>query len=96
MLQNGLVYRSTLQYKELISEKFLIMGALAARSILVNKKYFFCSQPTLHGMVWQIILNFFFYFSFRSPPGLLPVLGPLKRYMTPTLDAVAILLIANL
>ena len=27
------------------------------------------------------------FFSFRPPPGLLPVLGPLERYVTPTLDA---------
>ena len=27
------------------------------------------------------------FFSIRSPPGLLPVLGPLERYMTPTLDS---------
>ena len=27
-----------------------------------------------------------FFFSIRHPPGLLPVLGPLERYMTPTLD----------
>ena len=39
--------------------------------------------------VWQqdslkgLLLNFFI----RPPPGLLPVLGPLERYMTPTLDA---------
>ena len=29
----------------------------------------------------------FFLFSIRPPPGLLPVLGPLTQYMTPTLDA---------
>ena len=29
----------------------------------------------------------YFLFSIRPPPGLLPVLGPLTRYMTPTLDA---------
>ena len=29
---------------------------------------------------------FFFFFSFHPPPELLPVLGPLERYMTPTLD----------
>ena len=28
-----------------------------------------------------------FLFSIRPPPGFLPVLGPLERYMTPTLDA---------
>ena len=28
-----------------------------------------------------------FFFSIRPPPGLLPVFGPLTRYMTPTLDA---------
>ena len=28
-----------------------------------------------------------FFFLFRPSPGLLPVLGPLERYMTPTLDA---------
>ena len=27
------------------------------------------------------------FFSIRPPPGLLPVLGPLERYMTPTLDS---------
>ena len=27
------------------------------------------------------------FFSIRPSPGLLPVLGPLERYMTPTLDA---------
>ena len=27
------------------------------------------------------------FFSIHPPPGLLPVLGPLERYMTPTLDA---------
>ena len=27
------------------------------------------------------------FFCIRSSPGLLPVLGPLERYMTPTLDA---------
>ena len=27
-----------------------------------------------------------FFLSIRSPPGLLPVLGLLERYMTPTLD----------
>ena len=33
--------------------------------------------------------NFFFkYFSIRPPPGLLLVLGPLERYMTPTLHIV--------
>ena len=32
------------------------------------------------------MLNFFL-FSIHPPPGLLPVLGPLKWYMTPTLDA---------
>ena len=32
-----------------------------------------------------LILSFFF--SIRLPPGLLPVLGLLERYMTPTLDA---------
>ena len=35
------------------------------------------------------IFQFFYLllFSIRPPPGLLPVLGPLTRYMTPTLDA---------
>ena len=28
-----------------------------------------------------------FFFSIHPPPELLPVLGPLERYMTPTLDA---------
>ena len=27
------------------------------------------------------------FFCIRPPPGLLPVLGPLKRYMTPKLDS---------
>ena len=27
------------------------------------------------------------FFSICPPPGLLPVLGPLERYMTPTLDS---------
>ena len=27
------------------------------------------------------------FLSIRPPPGLLPVLGPLERYMTPTLDS---------
>ena len=30
---------------------------------------------------------FFLLFCIRPPPGLLPVLGPLERYMTPTLGA---------
>ena len=39
-------------------------------------------------------LIFFLFFSFvDASPGLLPVLGPLERYMTPTLDA-ALLLVA--
>ena len=29
----------------------------------------------------------FLFFCFRPPPELLPVLGPLEWYMTPTLDA---------
>ena len=29
----------------------------------------------------------FYLFSIHPPPGLLPVLGPLERYMIPTLDA---------
>ena len=34
--------------------------------------------------------NMSIFFSFRPPPELLPVLGLLERYMTPTLDAVYI------
>ena len=32
-------------------------------------------------------LDFLLLFFMRPPPELLPVLGPLERYMTPTLDA---------
>ena len=35
---------------------------------------------------YQVFIYIFFY-SILPPPGLLPVLGPLKWYMTPTLDA---------
>ena len=35
----------------------------------------------------KIFACFFFFFCIRPPPGLLPVLGPLECYMTPTLDA---------
>ena len=38
---------------------------------------FFCKQ----------ILNFILFFSIHPPPGLLPVLGLLERYVTLTLDA---------
>ena len=46
-------------------------------------------------MMCKLLLIFVFmcviavdgFFSIRPPPGLLPVLGPLERYMTPTLDA---------
>ena len=30
---------------------------------------------------------FIIFYSIRPPPGLLPLLGPLERYMMPTLDA---------
>ena len=32
-------------------------------------------------------MGFFLFFCIRPPPGLLPVLGQLERYMTPTLDS---------
>ena len=32
-------------------------------------------------------LQIVIFFCIRTPPGLLPVMGPLERYMTPTLDA---------
>ena len=35
--------------------------------------------------VWEIA--YLLFFSIRPPPGLLPVLGPLERYMMPTLDS---------
>ena len=34
-----------------------------------------------------IISNILPFFCIPPPPGLLPVLGPLERYMTPTLDS---------
>ena len=36
---------------------------------------------------FPLTLYYYFFFSIRPSPGLLPVLGPLTRYMTPTLDA---------
>ena len=38
------------------------------------------------GFLIGLFLLFVTFFSIRPPPGLLPVLGPLERYMTPTLD----------
>ena len=38
-------------------------------------------------LLYAIVLSEFFFISIRPPPGLLPVLGPLELYMTPTLDA---------
>ena len=34
-----------------------------------------------------MVFIFIIFFCIRPPPELLPVLGPLERYMTPTLDA---------
>ena len=34
-----------------------------------------------------IFIFIYIFLSIRPPPGLLPVLGLLERYMTPTLDA---------
>ena len=36
----------------------------------------------LSGMFWYLS-----FFSIRPPPGLLPLLGPLERYVMPTIDA---------
>ena len=50
------------------------------------------NKPGLHGfqelhkVVCVVKLFFCLFFSIRPFPGLLPVLGPLERYMTPTLD----------
>ena len=54
-------------------------------------KWFFFLQysqfqiPEISRKEWKEILLFFF--CICPPPGLLPVLGPCERYMTPTLDA---------
>ena len=39
-------------------------------------------QPGTHGYVFLL-----FCFSIRPPPELLPVMGPLERYITPILEA---------
>ena len=51
----------------------------------MTKKYFYFNayipSPT-HENMYPLT----FFLSIRPSPGLLPVLGPLERYMTPTLD----------
>ena len=42
---------------------------------------------TFRSNTFPVFLFYFFIFSICPPPRLLPVLGPLKRYMTPTLDS---------
>ena len=37
----------------------------------------------------------FYFFCIRPPPELLPVLGPLERYMTPTLDAALLFILIS-
>ena len=51
-----------------------------------------CILLTFYYSVLSFFLLFFsrflhVFFCIRPPPGLLPVLGPLECYMTPTLDA---------
>ena len=44
----------------------------------------------ISGLATKLMLRVFF-FSICLPPGLLPVLGPCKRYLTPALDAALII-----
>ena len=44
---------------------------------------------------WPRLFNQYFFFSIRPPRGLLPVLGPLTRYMTYTLDAALLISISR-
>ena len=51
----------------------------------------FCHHNTFPATAYKIVLLSTIFLSFfiqdPPPPGLLPVLGPLERYLTPTLDA---------
>ena len=48
-------------------------------------RYKMTIQPINPSSIFFLLQNFFF--GIRPPLGLLPVLGPLEWYMTPTLDA---------
>ena len=39
------------------------------------------------GFVIFLLFFYYYFFLIRPSPGLLPVLGPLEQFMTPTLDA---------
>ena len=42
------------------------------------------------------LIFFYYFFSIPPPPGLLLVLGPLTRYMTPTLDAALLMCVISM
>ena len=59
------------------SEKFSMNRNIAQKCRNESTQPILCLNLNIRGI---------FLFSFRPPPGLLPVLGSLKRYMTPTPD----------
>ena len=73
---------SQLDLSPLIAQGYNILPKIIKNEIVWL--IYFYHQKLLNGIV---TLNLFFFFSIRPSPGLLPALGPLERYMTPTLDA---------